>query len=141
MFCKFKSLVIGSSLFALFVLPANFNTLSARGADLRGGGSGAYGAYGSPDGYYPQDGAVSGGSYGYGGIGGQGDTYGGRPDQYNQGWQGGNYGGQGSYGTSYPSYPTYNNSYPNSTYQYDNSYPTPSQNEGGGFSGGSYMRR
>jgi hypothetical protein len=139
MFCKLKSFVIGSSLFALFVLPANFNTLSARGADLRGGGSGAYGAYGaygSPDGgYYPQDGAMSGGSYGYGGVG-QGEMY--SPQDQNPGWQGGNYGSQGSYGTSYPSYPTYNNAYPNSSYQYDNNYPTPS-NQGG--VGGGYMRR
>jgi hypothetical protein len=69
MFCSLKSVIVGSSLFALFFLPACFNTVLARGADrhvgggeyANGGVSDFYGAvdsstdvpggwsYGSPD--------------------------------------------------------------------------------------------
>ena len=38
MFCSLKSLAIGSCLFALFFLPACFNTVLARGADRHVGG-------------------------------------------------------------------------------------------------------
>ena len=134
MYCNLKSFVVGSSLLALFFLPT---MVSARGADLRSGGSysssgscthfgqeGNYSHDGMSGGYYGHD-PMSGGYYDHApmsgnypghevqGFGHDDPSHGGW--QANDHWQGENY--------QTPGYPHYDNSYPNRGYHYDNSYP------------------
>ncbi len=86
MFSSFKSLIVNSSLLAVFLLPAGFNLVSARGADLRGN---AYNSGGVEMGAGVGDAGVNVGV----GVGPQGG-------QYHDGWsspQGGYYQDSGSY--------------------------------------------
>ena len=98
-----KSLIVGASFLALFVLPADFNSLSAG----RGGGHGG------------------GGHRGGGHRGWDGHHGGGHRGNWNRGWGGyyGGYGvgvGVGVYGRPYTTGSSYYyNTYPYSTYNYD----------------------
>jgi hypothetical protein len=154
MFCSLKFLAVGSSLFALFFLPASFNMASARGIDFRGNGGGVDARssdVGGQGGYYGHDDSIGGQGayYGHDGWNGVQDGYYSHDGNYahdslynqNQGYGGGYHSGNGYYGYN-PDYPAYSNSYPGG-YYYNNNSPSPygqynNEINGMGIGGGVY---
>lgn len=145
MFCSLKSLIVGSSLSALFLLPISFNMVSARGnlsgttpsgqnMNWNNDQENAYG-HGSWDGntghgYYGHEGWHDDGRWSGGYAGGSGQNY----HPYN-GYAGYN---EGYYSPGYyHQYPSYSNSYP-SYYSGNNYYPGYSNANPSYYSGSNY---
>lgn len=128
MFFNFQSLVLGTSLFALFFLPTNFNQVSARGAaDMRGVGGRemnnpghGYGNRGM-EGWHDQ-----GTAYRHDGWENNTNRSWDQGQHYN-GWQNNNVYWSGGYNPGVE-YPGYNDGYDYPNYSNSNNFNTPYAN-------------